>query len=224
MLTLLTFSCKKDKVHKTTISGVVINKTTKTPVSNLAVVFSSTKDTRRGFLFGKTVTGKYEESKLISTTDNNGNFTFSDASIHSNPDYDYQLFTSSYISLYNGRTDFGDAKQISFDKGNLNKFYELEVTPLMDYLWVQLNPTTPIFSPDSVSINFTHKYFYNNQPSGSTLTTYQLKNGNKAYALQRDVMGQWYINIYKFKGGVSYNLKDSVFLNYGDTLTYKLNF
>ena len=72
------FSCKKDKVKKATFSGVVINMTTKEPVSGLAVVFTSIKDTRRGIPFGKTLTGKYKDSKIITTTNMNGEFTFND--------------------------------------------------------------------------------------------------------------------------------------------------
>lgn len=226
ILSTIAFSCKKDKTTKTSISGTVINKATHKPVIGIKVGLSSTKDTQGGLIpFGPTMWGKFDNATLLTTTDENGNFYFENIEIHSHQAYRYQLFTASGLSLNNGHTEFGDVT-LEVDKNNPGKNHELEVCPDMDYLWIQLNPSTTINHNDSASVILRHKYDHlrGSMPLSYTLTSSSLKQGYKCYALQHEIMGQWYLTIYKLKNNSASITKDSVLLNYGDTMTYILNF
>jgi hypothetical protein len=220
------FSCKKDKTKRTSITGTVINITNNKPVEGLAVGLLSSQDTRGGLIpFGKTMWGDYKTLSMRATTDAEGRFIFENVEIHTHPEYRYQLFTVSSESLNNGRHDFGDAS-IDIDKGDLHKNYRLEVHPFMDKMWIQLNPSTPIVFPDSVNIVVRHQFSNQNgsMPLTYTVTSECLKTGYKCNAAHFDLMGRWYLDMFKYKKGISSTTRDSVMMNYGDSLTYMLNF
>jgi len=221
---LLSSSCRKDKVSKNkTIQGSVINLYTGTPVAGLKVRLKSVLDRTIGSFFNISK-GKYSVTLTETLTDANGNFSFTDIEIHSNPDYSYSLFTySGYTSQTNGAPYNDDEKSI--DKGNLGANIILEVKPTISSLNIQMIPAFNIIYPDSINIKCQPKYpIEPNTYSNRTLTSTILKSGNPILVLRYDPMGWWYIYINKTKNSVNTVTKDSIYLDFASTTTYTFSF
>jgi hypothetical protein len=220
-LILLSISCRKDKVSKNeTIHGSVINLYTNAPVAGLKVELKTVLDRTGGYLNIRK--GKYSETLTETTTDSNGNFSFTGIEIHSNPDYFYRLLTNSGHASQTSGAPYNDAVK-DIDKGNLDANMVLDVKPTISSLNIQMVPATNIVYPDTITIKCQPKHLIGPY-SNITFTSIMLKSGNPITILQYDPMGWWYININKTKNSVNTMTKDSIYLDFASTTTYTLSF
>jgi hypothetical protein len=218
-LVLLSTSCRKNNVLKNqTIQGSVINLYTGTTVAGLKVVLKSVSGSSGGFF--NIIKGNYSQTLTETTTDANGNFSFTGVEIHSHPEYFYSLFTShGYIGA-----PYNDAEK-SVDKGNLGANIILEVKPQISYLNIQMIPAINIVYPDTLTIICQPKY-----PIGTAdyskvyLTSMMLNSANPRQILFNHPMGWWYININKTKNSFNTLTKDSIYLDYASKTTYTFSF
>jgi len=224
LLLVFMTACRKDKVSKNeTINGSVLNFYTGTPVAGLKVELKSILDRTTGSYihFRK---GKYSESFIETTTDANGNFSFTGVEIHSNPDYFYSLLTNSGHASQTSGAPYNDDIE-SIDKGNLGANIVLQVKPTLLSFNIQMVPATNIIYPDTITIKCQPKYPIDpNTYSNQTLTSTVLKSGNPITTLYYAPMGWWYVNINKTKNSINTVTKDSIYLDFASTTTYTFSF
>ena len=210
-------SCKKDDdtVTKQTINGEVYNLCTDSALANVQVFLNISNNNTL-------------IQSLSTTSGTNGTFSFPNVDIHSNSSYSYNLYipsTSGYAGL-----DIGfNGDNIEIDKSNLGKKYILHVAPCFKDLYFQINPSVVITYPDSINIFFEQNIIHKNQPSSPycfNVETSGIQGGYPYYSkfcLGNYWMGNWNITINKWKSGVHTTLQDSVYVGWGATNTYIVN-
>ena len=209
LVLLALISCKKkDTITHATIHGQVYNQCTDSGLANITVYI-------------------YENNNSIAqtTSGTNGNFTFTNVAIHSSSDYSYQVYIPA-ISGIGGAAGF-QVNDVSFTSTNTSQFFVVDVVPSFGDLCFTSNITSPIISPDSFFVLFKQKKIATS--SISPYVTYTLGTSSyhfipsHSYCMGDYVMGLWNITIDKWKSGVHTTTNDSIYLSYGATKTYTLN-
>ena len=207
---LLTFCVRKSMdnkhpVSKETIRGMVINNCTDSGLAGAEVLLKiSDKD---GLVF---------QTKTLS--DNNGEFAFPDIEIDHSNDYtnSVQIPNSTQPEL-NGTTMYFEAEQSAV-------YMNARVSPKFAFLntMCQNNFIDP---NDSIKIKYHQKVFARNVP-GMPNTFFSGEHGSVETSIKgmnSFPMGLYNITIYKWRGG-SYSVTfDSIYMGWGDTKTYTVN-
>ncbi len=211
-LCIFIISCKRDNDTVTTqnIKGQVYNLTTDSGLANI-IVYLKINDSRSTNSFS-TVSGV------------NGNFTFTNVQMHSSNQYSYNLHIPSVSGIggvgvgFNGTT-------VTFTNNQANTFFKLNVVPKFFLFTLSFNHTPITSANDSVVILMNQYIFHKNVPD----LPYSL--GGKHYGdkstqsgtIGNYPMGLWNLKIDKWKSGVYTATKDSIYLGYGATSTYTVN-
>lgn len=211
--TLIIFcSCKKDKdvIALHTINGMVFNNCTDSGLENVTVYLNIND-------------GKSTSSRQ-TISDSNGNFSFDGVSIHSSSKYSYAIYIPSKSGINGGGgTEVGfNGTTLNFNYDEVDMFFKPRVTPKFLFLCYQSNATFPIMQPDSLDIYFEQKTFHKNVP----LLPYSgviYNNSNISSCSSNYPMGKWNFIIKKWKSGVYTTTIDSIYLGWGSTTTYTIN-
>jgi len=209
------YQCRKDKKDEITmqnLNGMVFNNCTDSGFAGVKVYFQTIKD-------NSVISSRETISEL------GGNFSFSNAEIHSNEEYRYAMYiqsksgigaTSPEYSLFNGTTMY-------FKKDQTSTFFKPRVTPGFFKLRVAYQGTCNL--TDTVNPTFTQNTFHKNDPS----IPYEFTLGTNGSAPNTIVsndnypMGKYSIKIVKFKNNAYTTTYDSIYLGAADTKTYTIN-
>lgn len=209
-------SCKKEKDNVTvqTINGMVYNQCTDSGLVNVHVFLEVNK-------------GSSQIQKIETVSRADGTFSFPNVEIHSNSKYNYDLFVPSKSGINGaGGTEVRfDGGVYNFNYDEANTFFKLRVTPGYFLFTITFNQTTISTINDSVVLNCSQNIFHKNVPD----LPYKL--GGKCYGnvftqtgnLSNYPMGLWKITIDKWKSGIHTTEQDSIYLGWGATKTYTVN-
>jgi len=208
LLTMLLFTnCgKKDVTKNLIVSGNVRNNCTGGPFAGVKVKFTTTHEK----YFGKT-----ESSTLISSTDNNGNFSFSNLEINNNSKYKYFLSIDTY-SNYDYEF-FGISPQ-ELDKNTISNPYQIGVSASFKALTIQLPQGLSVTPPDSFAILLEQRSLHKYEP----WRIWALEFKNDYGTIHNYPMGWWHITLNKTKSGISSTIYDSIYVDMGSTATYTI--
>jgi hypothetical protein len=215
LLLILLNSCKKeDVIEITTIRGNVFNLCTDSSLANVTV---------------NLVAQNSNSSTSISTvSDATGDFVFNDVSINHNSKYSYSLNVKSY-SGYAGLDVGFNGDRVEIDKDNLTAYSILRVAPHFSYLCFQISPSVHITYPDSLFVSYQQNIFHKNMPTSNYrlgFDTPAVQDGYPAYSsycLGNYWMGKWNITIDKWRSGYHSTEYDSIYIGWGATETYTIN-
>lgn len=212
---LLSVSCKKEKdiITPRVINGRVYNNCTDSGLAGVSVYLKIIKDN-----------SEYKSYKMVSGTD--GNFSFSNVEIHSSSNYSYVIYIPSKSGEQATTPEYCrfDGTEIYFNSSEFDVFFKPRVTPGFLLLKVYYSSLTAT-SNDTVITNFSQNIFQKNVP----MLPYSLNGG--AYGntpLLFDhygnyPMGKYNITIESWKSGLYTIKKDSIYLGWGSTNTYTVN-
>ena len=216
MLIILSVSCgKKDIKKNVTVSGNVRNNCTGGPFAGVKVKFTTVHDKSLG---------KSQSSNLITLTDNNGNFSFTNLEINSNSDYKYFISIDTYS---NYDYEFLGISPQELDKNQISTPYQIGVSATFKLLNFYLPTGVTINSPDSFSLKLQQRVYHSYEPNNIWEINYFSFNGisylnNSAAHSGNRMMGWWHVTLNKTKSGVSSTIYDSVFVDIGGTSTYTI--
>lgn len=228
IVSLFFLQCKKDKKDKDeitvqTLNGMVFNNCTDSGLAGVKVYFKTIKD--------NSVISSRE-----TVSDANGNFSFSNAEIHSNDAFQYSIYIPSVSgigaqlpehSIFNGTS-------IYFSKNDASTFLKPRVTPGYFNFCFKINNSSPITSPDSISYYFEQKTLKKNEPSITFGYPNNSATGKGIMFTNLPVlttmgctgtrwMGKWKIVVEKRKSGVYTIQYDSIYIPWKGSATYTIN-
>jgi len=226
VFTIFLTYCKKDDITKNvTFHGNVRNDCTGYGFAGVKVELITYKLEKKVFALTST-----EKRNIISTTtDANGNYSFSGVEIHSSSKYTYGINIPSY---YNDSTELvGISWEIH--KDNLSLFQQFGITATFNRCYIYLPANTYIVSPDTFTVTLEQKAIKRYEPGLNCKLTlpYNLffpDNGivmpdvQYFYCCGDYVMGWWHITLDKTKRGVHSVIEDSIYLDQGATKSYTL--
>ena len=197
-------SCKKeekDKIIPTSFSGSVYNLCNDSLIPNILV---------------NLICESPSSNSIYSTTsDNNGNFIFSDIPVNQNDKYKYSI----YIKSKSGINDVAfTGTDILIDKNNISQNYSLKVIPAFESLTFEVSPSVYISHPDTFYIVAQQKTLKKNSTITSSsllISSHYLQAGYPHYSSVTIVdfpMGKWYFTIFKYKNGSYSILNDSIYI------------
>ena len=208
-------SCKKDKdtvtVHN--INGMVYNNCTDSGLANVTV-FLNTND-------GKNT------STSQTVSDVNGNFTFANINIHSNSKYTYAIYIPSKSGINGaGGTEVGfNGATLNFNNDDVAIFFKPRVTPQFLLYVIYCQPLIITNNIDSVSFTCYNYTYHKNVPiyypyhfGGGGYGNGSYTNNTGSYP-----MGKYNITIESWKSGIYSIKQDSVYLGWGSTTSYTVN-
>jgi hypothetical protein len=202
-------ACKKDKdtVTLKNINGIVFNNCTDSGLANVTVYLQDGQGLN-----------------LSTVSDANGNFSFNSVQIHSDNKYSYRLYIPSKSGTGATTPEYCSftGESLSFTKDETNTFFKPRVTPGFLYLCYTSNIIFPIVQPDSLNIYFEQKTFHKNVPnlpySGKIINSSNISSCSSNYP-----MGWWVFSTQKWKSGNYTFYKDSLYIGWGGTKTYTIN-
>src|ERR1035437_1944679 len=152
LLLILASACKK-KEDDTITSNVIVhgnvrNNCTGNGFANVQVKFLTMKDNTTS-------------SSIASTTDVNGDFTFSGLNIHSNGKYSYELYIENKDSYLSG--EYGPSGiDVVIDKDKLSNFQQLGISASFKLCSIILPTGISVSPPDSFALQLEQRtlHFY----------------------------------------------------------------
>lgn len=216
VITLVNFSCKREKIIYQTIKGEVFNLCNDSTVANVPV-----------YLMG----GKNDIAFKIKTYSNTGG-TFEFKNVELRESYSYALYIPTSldtIDMYHQHVEFlGGGCTKYFTINEAYNYHILKVDPFS--LWgitFKCNSCNSITSPDSLSVYLWQPIVKKNMPDAPYFvrikTTPSYNPFYNDFKTGRLRMGKWMIEIHKYKGGAYTFLKDSIYLPYWGQNTYIIN-
>lgn len=213
-LALFLFACgkkEKDIVTHHDLKGMVFNQCTDLGLA------------------GVNVSLNINDSKNISSygtiSDLNGEFAFPNTLIHSSSKYSYAISIPSKSGI--GGTEVGfNGTTMYFNSNEADTYFKPKVTPKFLNWCFQITPTVFISAPDSIIVTFQQNIFHKNVPElpyKSKQTQTDLQNGFLNCTFGNYPMGLWNIIINKWKSGIYTTSIDSIYLPWGSTKTYTIN-
>lgn len=211
MITFLFFSCRREKdnknfpVVKQDIKGIIINNCTDSGCARIKI-FLNILDQKKMIFATET------------TSDSMGEFVFPNIDIYYNDEYTY------YIQILDGGgTQFSiDGTLMYFTAKESSLYLKPRVTPRFNQLCYNPLISFPISQPDSLYIFFQQRVFHKNVPdlpfSGKITNRSTFQSCTSGYP-----MGMWTFEIKKWKSGIYTHTWDSLYLGWGDTKTYTVN-
>ncbi len=214
LILFLANSCRKedDTVSTQTISGMVYNQCTDSGLANVQVFLKINKDNS-------------PFQSLETTSGINGTFSFSNVDIHSNSKFTYAIYIPSKSGIGGGETGF-NGTTLSFNNNESSIFFKTRVTPkflLINVSTIYSNSVSNL--NDSIVLIFSQKTFHKNivdLPYTFGGGTYGII-GNSNYSQGNYPMGLYNIAIDKWKNGIHTNTQDSIYLGWGATKPYTVN-
>ncbi|MBI4944799.1 MAG: hypothetical protein HY840_00200 [Bacteroidetes bacterium] len=210
------FSCRKKS--EVNIHGIVFSTGTGKGLPNIEVQFYTIKDK----LFNDKC------SYLITRTDANGNFSFSDVEIIDNKKYTYGLWVPYFSNSDYAMFGIGP---IDIETGELKLFHSLGVTSNFKKLYILLPEDIHVLPPDSFTVFLENRYLHYYLPDN----IWQLDffpsefhffpdNFPTSYYAYIGVypMGWWHLKFEKIKNGEQSVFLDSIYLGMGETKEYIL--
>lgn len=205
-------SCKKeekDKIIPTSFNGSVYNLCNDSLMPNILV---------------NLICENPNSNSIYSTTsDNNGNFVFSEIPVNQNDKYIYKL----YIKGKSGIEDVAfTGTTVFIDKSNTSQNYSLKVIPAFDSLTLEIFPSVYISNPDTFYIIAEQKTLMKNSSVMSSTFVVSSKYLQAGYPHYSSVtigdypMGKWHFTINKYKNGVYSIIKDSIYVASGKNNTF----
>jgi hypothetical protein len=209
----LIFSCKRDKdeVIYQTVRGQVYNNCTDSGLANVTV-----------YLYVLKNNVKQQTYQSISGAD--GSFVFPNAEIHSNEDFSYSI----YIPSESGTAGIGISfigSTVHFNKNETGKYFISRVIPGFYLFKLEFNQlSTGVASDSIVAVCSQYKYhtnvpYYPFEIMGKCYGNVSYQFGN----IGEYPMGKWNISIDKWKSGVHTTINDSIYIGWGATKTYTIN-
>ncbi len=203
---LLLNACQKDDITtNVTVKGNVRNNCTGKGFANVEVQFLI----KQGGV-----------NTILTTTDANGNFSFSGIDIHSSSKYSYALNieTHSYYD-YN----FYGIGPIEIDKNQITNFNQFGVSASFKLCTFYLPTGTLITPPDTFTVKLEQRILHSYEPNriwAGNVTPGSFLTGNPNFG--NYPMGLWHITLDKTKGGVHSIVYDSIYLDMGATANYNV--
>ncbi len=205
---LLLSNCKKEKITKHSIKGIVYNECTNKGLQGVTVYLNDNHGLNTSIV-----------------TDINGGFIFEDIetnSLKNNYNYNLLVPSQSGIGSTNKENCRFDGDQINFSLSDIEKEFQLNVIPGFLNLCYSTNILFPIIQPDSIYITFEQKIIKNKFPnipaSGKISNSSTINSCTANYP-----MGWWYFTTKKWKSGIYSSYLDSLYLDWGGTNTYTIN-
>jgi hypothetical protein len=210
LIGLICFSCKKENdIGTRSIEGKVQNLTNDSGFAGIKV-----------FLIEKNKNNI--ENKLEAITTSEGKFLFPGIFIRESAEFNYTLSIPSVSGIGSNSEVAIDGDVVTIDKADAGKLYTLNIVPRFLALCYQSNISFPIQQPDSLYIFFRQETLHKNigwLPYSGLIT-----NNSTINSCTSDYpMGLWYFTIEKWKGGTYTKTEDSLYLGWGDTKTYTIN-
>jgi hypothetical protein len=210
------FSCskceKRDIIARKPVKGMVFNNCTDSGLANMKVYLQTFK--------GNSLVNSQE-----AVTGQEGYFAF-DADIHSSEKYSYAIHIPSKSGgISTGFTEVAfNGTTMYFSKEESDVFMRPHVTPgFLTYTTEYITAITN--KQDSVRVLSEQRTYHKNKPD----MPYQIPGGSygdKSFYKDQTShypMGLYNIRIDTWKGGVHSTIYDSIYLAWGDTKTYTLN-
>ena len=205
-------SCRKkekDTITRHDLKGMVYNNCTDSGLAGVNVSLNI-NDGKNTSSYG-TVSGV------------NGEFSFANIEIHSNSKYSYAINIPGNSGTGGGAVRL-DGTTMYFNYNEADTYFKPRVTPgfLLFYVYYITTPTT---LNDSVIVSFVQKTFHKNVSD----LPYKLGGGGHGnIAVQSDnhsnyPMGKYDLTINKWKSGIYTTSIDSIYLPWGSTKTYTIN-
>jgi len=226
VFTIFLTYCKKDDITKNvTFHGNVRNDCTGYGFAGVKVELITYKLEKKVF----SLTSTEKRSVISTTTDANGNYSFSGIEIHSSSNYAYVVNIPSY---YNDSTELvGISWEIN--KDNLSLFQQFGITAKFKLCYLRLPLNIHIVSPDTFTVFLEQKTLHRYEPEKN----YKFSIPSSLFFPRNDIiipdfqyysywgnssMGWWHITLDKTKGGVHSVIEDSIYLDQGATKSYTL--
>jgi len=230
-LVFILATCKKDKeqdvVTRQELKGMVYNNCTDSGLAGVKVYLRTYKD-NKGIASMETV------------SDANGDFSFTDAELHSSSKYSYAIYIPSIsgigannpeLSVFNGTTIYFTGKEV-----NANTFLRPKVTPGFFNFCYTINHVDTIKSPDSISIYFEQKTLRKNVPNSTYGYPENSINGKgkmvsnippivstAGSCMGSRWMGKWHVTVEKIKSGIYSFTQDSIYISWKGSNSYTIN-
>ena len=217
-LVCLFFSCVKDpkqpeqdEIHPQMLRGMVFNQCTDSGLAGVRVFLE--------VFYKEKLLQKFE-----TVSGDSGKFFFKDAPIHSSDKYTYAIHipSKSGTNAKNSKDASFLGITIYFSRDETKTFFKAQVIPGFLYLNFHSNASFPIHSPDSINIFMHQAIFHKNRPDlpySGTLTS----SSSLAGTIGDYPMGMWTFEIKKWKNGIYIHSWDSLYMGWGDTKTYTVN-
>lgn len=205
-------SCKKDKdvISSQSIHGQIYNLCNDSGLVNVSVFLQ-------------------ENSKTIMQTvsGSNGNFSFTNAQIHSSNDYTYNIVVQSVDYIGGGVQPAIDGDDVEINKSNLSQTFILNVVPHAKIwgLYFPSSISSSIYN-DTFTLVLQQKTYLKNAPSAvNTLTMCNCPcpqpspPKNLIDNLHYYTMGWWYSTLNKTMNGVHTVQQDSFYVGWWTNVT-----
>jgi hypothetical protein len=201
-------SCEKKDIETTiSIKGMVNNFATDKGIGGVKIYFSTIYKNKKEVL------------KMETVSKADGTFVFDNVIKHSSDRYTHSLVIKSVSAIGTTETYFAGAG-VTLENNKLENNHNFFVVPGAKKMCFQLSPPITITSPDTLTVYCEQRTMRKNLPNSVFDVTYTPMSLLNEHCTWDYPMGWWHLTIDKTKSGIRTIVNDSIYVDWGGTVRY----